>query len=83
MRRNPPPHWFVMGDINLDMNFANSVCDVSVVFKFTNLVNGPTCFKGDTPSSVDVLLSSELQRFKSALNAQCFPQLNMCCHETP
>ena len=65
------PHWFVMGDINLDMNFANSLCDVSMVFNLTNLVNGPTCFKGDTPSSVDVLLSSEPQRFKSALNAQC------------
>ena len=65
------PHWFVMGDINLDMNFANSLCDVSMVFNLTNLVKGPTCFKGDTPSSVDVLLSSEPQRFKSALNAQC------------
>ena len=65
------PHWFVMGDINLDMNFANSLCDVSMVFNLINLVNGPTCFKGDTPSSVDVLLSSEPQRFKSALNAQC------------
>ena len=63
------PHWFVMGDINLDMNFANSLCDVSMVFNLTNLVNGPTCFQGDTPSSVDVLLSSEPQRFKSALNA--------------
>ena len=42
-----------------------------MVFNLTNLVKGPTCFKGDTPSSVDVLLSSEPQRFKSALNAQC------------
>ena len=30
------PHWFVMGDINLDMNFANSLCDVSMVFNLTN-----------------------------------------------
>ena len=59
-----------MGDINLDMNFANSLCDVSMVFNLTNF-NGHTCFKGDTPPSVDVLLSSEPQRFKCALNAQC------------
>ena len=65
------PHWFVMGDINLDINFANSLCDVSMVFNLTNLVNGPTCFKGDTPSSVDVLLSSEPKRFKCALNTRC------------
>ena len=65
------PHRFVMGDISLDINFANSLCDVSMVFNFTNLVNGPTCFKGGTPSSVNVLLSSEPRCFKSALNAQC------------
>ena len=59
-----------MGDMNLDIDFANSLCDVSMVFNLTNLVNGPTCFKGDTPS-VDVLLSSEPKRFKCALNTRC------------
>ena len=65
------PHWFILGDMNLDMNVTNSLRDVSMVFDLTNLVDGPTCFKGDTPSSVDVLLSSEPQRFKCALNTRC------------
>ena len=73
-----------MGDINLDMNVTNSLCDVSMVFDLTYLVNGPTCFKGDTPSSVDVLLSSEPQRFKCALNTRCsFSDFhNMTCVAT-
>ena len=65
------PHWFVMGYKNLDMNFAKFLCDVSMVFNLTNLVNGPTCFKCDTPFSVDVVLSSEPKRFKCALNTRC------------
>ena len=60
-----------MGDINLDMNVTNSLCDVSMVFDLTNLIDAPICFKGDRPSSVDVLLSSEPQRSKCALYTRC------------
>ena len=55
-------HWFVMGDTNLDMNHEKSLSDP---------VDGPTCFKGDKPSSIDVLLSTEPKRFKTPLNSTC------------
>ena len=57
-----------MGDTNFDMNADNLLCDLCVTYNLTNLVGGPTCFKGNNPSAVDVLLSSEPKRFKGALN---------------
>ena len=64
-------HWFVMGDTNLDMNHDKSLSDSCVVYNLSNLVDGPTCFKGDKPSSIDVLLSTEPMRFKTPLNSTC------------
>ena len=55
-----------MGDINLEMNATNSLCDVFMVFDLTNRADGPRCFKGDTPS-IGVVLSSEPQCFEFAL----------------
>ena len=79
--QNKSPHWFILGDMNFDMNITNSLRDVSMVFDLTNLANGPTCFKGDTLSSVDVFLISEPQRFKCALNTRCDFH-NMTCVAT-
>ena len=52
-------HWFVMGDTNFDMKTDNLLCDLCVTYNLKNLVGGPTCFKGENPTAVDVLLSSE------------------------
>ena len=65
------PHWFIMGDTNLDVSHVKSLSDLCVVYNLSNLVDGPTCFKGDTPSSIDVLLSTEPKRFKNSLNSSC------------
>ena len=60
-----------MGDTNLDVSHEKSLSDLCVVYNLSNLVDGPTCFKGDTPSSIDVLLSTEPKRFKNSLNSSC------------
>ena len=65
------PHWFIMGDTSLDVSHEKSLSDLCVVYNLSNLVDGPTCFKGDTPSSIDVLLSTEPRRFKNSLNSTC------------
>ena len=52
-------HWFIMGDTNLDVSHEKSLSDLCVVYNLSNLVDGPTCFKGDTPSSIEVLLSTK------------------------
>ena len=57
-----------MGDMNFDMNSDNPLC---VMYNLSNLVVGPTSFKSDNPTAVDVLLSSEPKRFKCALNTAC------------
>ena len=63
--------WFIMVVSNFDMNADNLLCDLCVTYNLTNLVGGPTCFKGNNPSAADVLLSSEPKRFKGALNVIC------------
>ena len=60
-----------MGDTNFDMKSGNLISDLCLVYNLTDRVDGPTCFKSDNPSSVDVLLSSEPKRFKRALNITC------------
>ena len=45
------------------MNHEKSLSDPCVVDSLSNLVDGPTCFKGDKPT-IDVLLSTEPKRFK-------------------
>ena len=57
-----------MGDMNFDMNSVNPPYDLCVMYNLSNLVVGPTCFKSDNPTAVDVLLSPEPKRFKCALN---------------
>ena len=64
-------HWCIMVDTNFDMNADNVLCDLCVTYNLTNLVGGPTCFKGNNPSAIDVSLSSEPKRFKGALNVIC------------
>ena len=66
--QNESSHWFVMGDIIFYMNSDKPLYDLCVMYNLSNLVVGPTCFKNDNPTAVDVLLSSEPKRFKCALN---------------
>ena len=47
----------------------NKFSDLCVVYNLSNLVDGTTCFKNDTP--IDVLLSTETKQFKQPLNSTC------------
>ena len=49
----------------------NTFADFCVVYNLSNLVGGPTYFKSYTPSSINVLLSTEPERFKQPLNSTC------------
>ena len=53
------------------MSSNNTLSDSCVLYNLSNLVVGPTCFKGDKLSAVDVLLSTEPKRFKCAINTSC------------
>ena len=57
------------GDINnlFQHSGVSDICDVHV-FGLTNLVKQPTCFKGDTPTLVDVFLTNRPKCFSGVLN---------------
>ena len=50
----------------------NSLKDIYVKLLTYNLVNGPTCFKNQKGSLIDLCLESNPSRFKKALNLNCW-----------
>ena len=61
-------HWLVVGDVNIDMNQENLL---TTFYNTHDLQKGPTCFKGENPTCIDVILSNEPNRFKSTINVNC------------
>ena len=55
------------GDMKCNLFQHNGVFDICDVFGLTNLVNQPTCFKGDTPTLVDVFLTNRTKCFSGVL----------------
>ena len=62
----------IYGDLNFNMlcntNELQHLCEL---YDLKNLVEGPTCFKGDSPTSIDVILVSNPRRFKRSINVSC------------
>lgn len=61
----------VMGDINFDMLKSNPLLGQCELFDLKNIVKGATCFKGNNPTSIDVVLSSNPGRIKTHFNFTC------------
>ena len=53
------------------MNQENLLTSFCNTHDLENLVKGPTCFKGENPTCIDVILSNEPNRFKSTINVNC------------
>ena len=45
------------------------------LYDLKNLVKGPTCYEGETPSPVDVIISNEPLRFQRSINGTCATKL--------
>ena len=56
------------GDLNCNLYHRNGLSDVCDVFGLTNLIKEPTCFKGDTPTLVDVFLTNRPKCFSGVVN---------------
>ena len=56
------------GDMNCNLSHRNGLSDVCYVFGLSNLVKEPPCFKGDTPTLVDVFLTNRPKCFSGAIN---------------
>jgi len=77
----------IIGDVNVNMNAddnkSNIMKDLVSSYSLSNLIDEPTCFKGDTPSLIDVILVSNRYRYGKCLNSTCglsdFHNLIACC----
>ena len=56
------------GDMNLNMTIQNGLSDVCDIYGLINLVSGPTCFKAENPTLVDVLLTNKPKCFSGTFN---------------
>ena len=62
---------FVMGDLNVNiLNGSEAACliDVMETHGLFNIVSEPTCFKSETPTLLDVILTNNTKRVGDSLN---------------
>ena len=52
-----------IGDFNFNMNVDNTFSDCCTVLGLSNLIKGNTCFKGMTPTLLDVFLTANKSLF--------------------
>ena len=60
-------HLLLIGDMNFNMVVENKLSELCRLYDLKNLVKGPTCYKGETPSAVDVIISKNRLGFKAPL----------------
>ena len=63
-----PMSVFFFGDINCDMFKDNILCDLCDIYDMTNIVTGPTCFKSETPTLLDVFVTNKPNSFCRSIN---------------
>ena len=56
------------GDINCDMLKTNVLCDLCDIYDLKNIVSEPTCFKGETPTLLDIFLTNKPKSFCHCIN---------------
>ncbi len=66
-------NFIILGDLNCNMlkDSDNSVKKMCNDFNLTNIIKSPTCFKGDPPSLIDVMLVSNAKSYKTATVTPC------------
>ena len=61
-----------VGDMNCCPSKSDTIKTFCDLYDLSNLINEPTCFKGSTPSILDVILVTNPRRYISTLNARCY-----------
>jgi hypothetical protein len=57
-----------IGDLNFNMNVENKLHDACRVLGMKNIIKSSTCFKGETPTLLDVILTSNAFSITDSLN---------------
>ena len=63
--------FILIGDMNSCPVKNNTISEICELFGLNNLIKGPTCHKGPTPTLLDVILVSNPRRYAGALNCEC------------
>ncbi len=65
--------YIVLGDLNCNMLKPgdNAVSRLCQDYNLTNIIKDPTCFKGDPPSLIDVMLLSDNKKCKTGVVTPC------------
>ena len=61
-----------VGDMNCCPSKSDTIKTFCDLYNLSDLINEPTCFKGSTPSILDVILVTNPRRYISTLNARCY-----------
>ena len=60
-----------LGDMNSCPTKSSVISEFCDVYGLHNLINQPTCFKGKTPSLIDVILVTNRRKYSGILNCNC------------
>ena len=60
--------YMALGDFNFNFLSDNKLLDLCQVYGLHNLITNPTCFKGDTPTLLDVVLTNMPKSFADSFN---------------
>ena len=60
-----------LGDMNCCPKKSNVIQDFCEIYSLCNLIDKPTCFKGKTPTLIDVILVTNRRKYSGVLNCTC------------
>ena len=61
--------YVAIGDLNMNCFTDTTLTDFCEIYDIHNLIKDPTCFKGETPSLLDVVLTNRPKCFANVFNA--------------
>ena len=61
--------YVAIGDLNINCFTDTTLTDFCEMYDIHNLIKDPTCFKGETPSLLDVVLTNKPKCFANVFNA--------------
>jgi hypothetical protein len=65
---NETKYIMVLGDLNFNMNCKNKLSETCCLLGLKNMVQGDTCHKGESSTSIDVILTSNSHCLNNTLN---------------
>ena len=65
------PDIVFIGNMNCFPKTSDTIKRFCEIYKLKNLMTSPTCYKGQSPTILDIILVSQPKRFTESLNCEC------------